>query len=71
MQMHAFSIIHSSGVVTAGAFLRKAGFIVLEAESASQALDLLSSGERFDALVSDYAMPDLNGVGFTAGARMC
>ena len=56
-------------LVTAGAFLEKAGFQVSRAENGDQALALLDAGERFDALVSDYAMPSLNGLDLIEQAR--
>ncbi|MBV8705398.1 MAG: response regulator, partial [Acetobacteraceae bacterium] len=49
-------------LVTTEAFLDRAGFQVVRASSGDEALALLArGGERFDALVSDYAMPGLNG----------
>jgi CheY-like chemotaxis protein len=41
--------------------LRDLGYGVAEAGSGRQALDLLSSGPRFDLLLIDYAMPGMNG----------
>ncbi len=42
--------------------LRSAGYEVLEAESASAALELLSASRRpVDLLISDVVMPDMNG----------
>ena len=58
-------------LVATSAFLRRAGFVVVEAEHGGQALDLFAAGERFDALVSDYAMPGMNGVDLIASARIC
>ncbi|MDQ2742971.1 MAG: PAS domain S-box protein [Chloroflexota bacterium] len=52
----------SDVLVTAKAFLERAGFQVVQAGSGDEALAILSSGERFNAVVSDYAMPGLNGV---------
>ena len=58
-------------LATAKAFLERAGFQVVQARSGSRALALLSSGEqRFDALVSDYAMPGINGVDLIRQARV-
>ena len=48
-------------LLTTGAFLEGAGFDVVRAENGDQALVVLAAGERFDALVTDYAMPALNG----------
>lgn len=49
-------------LVTTGAFLERAGFQVAQAGSGNQALAVLAAGGRFDALVTDYAMPGMNGV---------
>ncbi|MGI4940779.1 MAG: response regulator, partial [Janthinobacterium lividum] len=49
-------------LVTTGAFLEKAGFRVAKAGSGDQALAFLAAGERFDALVTDYAMPGMHGL---------
>jgi signal transduction histidine kinase len=46
---------------TAG-MLQDAGFTVFEAESGAKAVDLVSQGVKFDALVTDYAMPGMSGV---------
>lgn len=59
----------SDVLVTAGAFLEKAGFQVVRASSGDQALALLASGEHFDAVVSDYAMPGLNGLDLVEQVR--
>lgn len=48
-------------LLTTGAFLQGAGFDVVRAASGDHALVVLAAGERFDALVTDYAMPALNG----------
>ena len=53
----------------AGLFLEKAGLQVAATESGDAALALLAAGERFDVLVTDYAMPGLNGVDLVALAR--
>jgi DNA-binding NtrC family response regulator len=42
------------------AFLRKEGYEVTEARDGAQAADLLNS-ERFDLLITDIALPHLNG----------
>lgn len=51
-----------------GAFLEAAGFDVVRAASGDEALARLSSGQRFTLLVTDYAMPGLNGVDLTRQA---
>jgi signal transduction histidine kinase/ActR/RegA family two-component response regulator len=56
-------------LITTGAFLEKAGFTVVRVVSGDQALALLASGEHFDALVTDHAMPGLNGADLIAEAR--
>jgi len=54
---------------TTGASLEKAGFTVVRVESGERALALLAQGERFDALVTDYAMPGLSGAVLIAEAQ--
>ena len=50
---------------TAAAYLREAGHRVLEAANAAQAMSVLCSGIRVDAVFSDVCMPgDLNGHDF-------
>ena len=56
-------------LATTGAFLERAGFVVVRADSGDQARDMLAAGERFDALVSDYAMPGLNGADLIVKAQ--
>lgn len=56
-------------LVTVGAFLVKAGFHVTTVSSGDQALATLVSGTRFDAIVTDYAMPGLNGLDLLIQAR--
>ncbi len=46
------------------AFLRSHGFAVTARASADLALDDLAKGARFDAIITDLAMPGLNGVEF-------
>lgn len=53
-------------LVTTAAFLKQAGFAVLRAENGSAALASLSNGARIAAIVSDYAMPGLNGIDLVA-----
>ena len=38
------------------------GHTALEALSAAEALELLKCGEKFDVVLTDYAMPDMNGL---------
>ncbi|HTN62417.1 MAG TPA: response regulator, partial [Devosia sp.] len=45
------------------------GHTVLEAYSGKQALEILGSGTRVDALITDYAMPGMTGVELAAKAR--
>jgi signal transduction histidine kinase len=52
-----------------GALLEKAGFQVVRAGSGNQAVATLTAGERFDALVTDYAMLGMNGMELIARAR--
>ncbi len=42
------------------------GHSVLEAHSAGHALELLESDPRFDAVITDYAMPNMNGLELAA-----
>jgi PAS domain S-box-containing protein len=51
------------------AFLRGGGFTVHQAQGGQQALAALAAGERFDVLVTDYMMPEMNGVALIAHAR--
>jgi len=57
-------------LTTTGAFLEKAGFSVVRVDSGDKALAVLAGGERFDAMVSDYAMPGMNGADLIADARV-
>jgi PAS domain S-box-containing protein len=49
-------------LLTTSAFLAGAGLTVVRAVDGDQVLALLAQGERFDAVVSDYAMPGMNGI---------
>ncbi len=49
--------------------LDTAGFRVTSTETASQALEWLRRGERFDAIVTDLFMPDMGGVDFLRAVR--
>ena len=53
---------HPDVLVTTAAFLAAAGFDVVRAGDADAALIQLASGQMFTLLVTDYAMPGLNGV---------
>jgi CheY-like chemotaxis protein len=53
---------HPDVLVTTGAFLEAAGFDVVQACSGDEALARLASGRTFELLVTDYAMPGLNGL---------
>ena len=53
---------HADVLVTTGAFLEAAGFDVVRARDGDEALAHLASGQTFALLVTDYAMPGLNGV---------
>ena len=57
-------------LATTGAFLERAGFVVVCAEDGYKARAMLAEGERFDALVSDYAMPGLNGADLIVEAQL-
>jgi len=45
------------------------GHTVLEAYSGTEALQILGSGQRIDALITDYAMPGMTGVELATRAR--
>lgn len=45
------------------------GHTALEAYSGKQALEILSSGQRIDVLITDYAMPGMTGVELAEQAR--
>jgi DNA-binding NtrC family response regulator len=55
---------------TTSALLEKSGFTVVRADSGDKALAVLAAGERFDVMVSDYAMPGLNGAALIAEAQI-
>jgi two-component system chemotaxis sensor kinase CheA len=49
--------------------LKAAGYDVTTASAANEALDLLKSGDRFDVVVSDIEMPEMNGFEFAEAMR--
>ncbi|MEP3275289.1 MAG: chemotaxis protein CheW [Stappiaceae bacterium] len=49
--------------------LKAAGFDVTVCSSASQAFELLENGEKFQVIVSDIEMPEINGFEFCEGIR--
>jgi signal transduction histidine kinase/CheY-like chemotaxis protein len=51
------------------AYLRTTGLTVRQATGGMQALAVMEAGERFDLLITDYAMPRLNGVALLRQAR--
>ena len=51
--------------------LEGAGHSVVVHDSALQAVALLESGERFDMVLTDYAMPDLSGIEVAGRVRDC
>jgi len=53
----------------AATFLRKAGFDVVTAGDGRAALASMAQGHAFDALVTDFAMPGLNGADLVSAAR--
>ena len=56
-------------LVTTGAFLEAAGFDVVQACSGDEALTILATDRTFELLVTDYAMPGLNGLDLATKAR--
>jgi len=56
-------------LITTGRFLEAAGFDVVRACNGEEALQPLESGQQFALLVTDYAMPKLNGLELAAKAR--
>lgn len=55
---------------TTGVFLEAAGFEVVRASSGEAALGPLGSGQEFALLVTDFAMPGLNGLQLAMRALM-
>lgn len=60
----------ASVLATTAAFLKRVGFQVVQAEGGDQALALMVGGKHFDAVVTDYAMPGMNGVNLIRQARV-
>jgi PAS domain S-box-containing protein len=56
-------------LVAVGAFLTKAGFIAVRAENGDEALAFLKASPGFDALITDYSMPGMNGLDLIIEAR--
>ena len=56
-------------LATIGRFLEAAGFDVMRADNGDEALNALVAGPRFALLVTDYAMPGLNGRDLAIRAR--
>ena len=57
-------------LLTTAKSLERSGFEVITAASGLVALAMLAAGEQFDALVTDYAMPELNGLDLVARAHV-
>lgn len=55
-------------LATTGAFLEAAGFDVVLAHNGDEAVTHLASGQAFVLLVTDYAMPGINGDDLAAWA---
>ncbi len=49
--------------------LREKGYVVVEAGSGSEALDIMQERDGFDLMLVDYAMPGMNGGDFVRAAR--
>jgi CheY-like chemotaxis protein len=59
---------HPDILLTTGIFLEAAGFDVVRVPNGDAALPHLESGEKFALLVTDYAMPGINGTDLAARA---
>jgi CheY-like chemotaxis protein len=58
----------SDVLVAVGAFLMKEAFVIRQATSGDEALRLIASDPRIGILITDFAMPGLNGVELIAQA---
>jgi CheY-like chemotaxis protein len=56
-------------LLTVGAFLQKAGLEVTRVATGDLAMTRLLTGDRFDVIVTDFAMPGLNGLDLLEQAR--
>ncbi len=56
-------------LVTVGAFLRSSGFHTTQVRNPDEALAAIAAGAEVDVLVTDYAMPGLNGLDLLLQAR--
>lgn len=52
-----------------GEVLNRAGFVTATAPGATEALEYLQKGGRFDTIVTDLAMPDMAGIDFLRAVR--
>ncbi|QCG93503.1 response regulator [Azospirillum sp. TSA2s] len=64
-------LVEDDAIVRMGtmALLENLGHQVIEADSGEEALAVLSDGAEIDALVTDFAMPGMNGAAVVRGAR--
>jgi len=51
------------------ALVEDLGHVAVEANSGRKALEILASGEAIDAMITDFAMPGMNGVELAGKAR--
>ena len=58
----------SDVLVAVGAFLMKEAFVIRQATNGDEALRLIASDPRIGILITDFAMPGLNGVELIAQA---
>ncbi|MEH3038951.1 MAG: ATP-binding protein [Sphingomonas paucimobilis] len=70
---HRLMLVEDDAEVRAvvAAQLEAAGHSVVIHDSAVLAVAMLESGERFDMVLTDYAMPDLSGIEVAARVRAC
>ncbi|WP_451977319.1 ATP-binding protein [Azospirillum endophyticum] len=68
---HTILLVEDDAVVRMGtmAVLESLGHRVIEADSGEEALAVLSDGAVIDALVTDFAMPGMNGAAVVRNAR--